>query len=114
MKYSYPRVLSPTVSQSGDYLEIAIGTQEFARYEIIDFETRELVAEVIGNGDVSSVVLPAEGEFAQFEIVAYNTVSGKKGEGIVTDKLYIKKDFMPKSSVEVPTGDDEILEFFEE
>lgn len=120
LKYSYPRVLTPSIMQSGDFLEILVGTQEFAKYQIFDLESGELVGEFSGDGGVVSTVLPCEGECAHFEILALNAHSGKAGERYTFDKLYLKKNFMPTpkdenkklSPKDMPITDSEILDFF--
>lgn len=120
LKYSYPRISNPCISQSGEFVEICLSTQDFARYEIFDCYTLEKVAEFCGNGDVVSTVLPIVGDSCKFEICAYNSFSGKKGERYAFDKLYLKKDFMPPQAEaspkphneNAPITDEEILDFF--
>ncbi len=121
LKYSYPRVLSPSIMQCDDFLEILVTTQEFAKYQIFDRNSDELVAEFLGDGSEVSTVLPAEGESVRFEILAINAESGKVGERYTFEKLYLKKNFMPapkeseKSGLkgkDMPLTDSEILDFF--
>ncbi len=120
LKYSFPKVQNAKLSQSGDFIEIEFLTQEFAKYKIRNNATSEICSEVLGTGDIISVVLPASGEFADFEITAYNAGTNKKGETHKFEKLYLKKNFLPEKKQDennlkgedMPITDEDILDFF--
>lgn len=122
LKYSFPKVANAKLVQSGEFLEITFLSQEFAKYEIKNKVTDETEHEILGTGDNISIVLPATGDFAQFEITALNKETNKKGETHTFEKLYLKKNFLPdkketdnKSGLtgeDMPKSDEEILEFF--
>ncbi|MFI3164007.1 MAG: transglycosylase domain-containing protein [Bacillota bacterium] len=116
LKYSFPKVVGASIVQSGEYLEIEFLSQEFAKYEIKNKVTGEIDSEILGTGKNISVVLPANGDYAQFEITAFNKETNKKGETHIFEKLYLKKNFLPSekglTGEDMPKSDAEILEFF--